>query len=143
MHSVLRSRCWLWTAGTNDKGYGKVKVEGRTVYAHRASWFLKHGEWTELHLLHQCDTPSCVRPSHLREGTNYENVQDKMSKGRWKGSSLCGEKHPRAKLKDRTVRRIRELHGQGFTQAHLAKRFRKVGRSQIQRIVSGENRKAA
>jgi len=113
------------------------------VYAHRAAWFLEHGVWPELDLLHQCDTPACVRPDHLLEGTNDDNVQDKMSKGRWRGGSLSGEKHPRAKLKDKAVRRIRELHEEGLTQAILAKRFRKVGKSQIQRIVSGENRKAA
>lgn len=142
-HPVLKTRCWLWTAGKNDKGYGKVKVDGKTVYAHRAAWFLERGKWPKKHLLHKCDTPACVRPDHVKEGTNRENVRDKMSKGRWRGGSLCGEKHPRAKLKDAAVRRIRALHEEGLTQACLAKRFRKVGRSQIQRIVSGENRKAA
>jgi hypothetical protein len=143
VHPVLGTRCWLWKAGTNVRGYGKFKVDGKTRYAHQVAWYLKHNRWTKMHLLHQCDTPGCVRPEHLREGTNLENVRDKMSKGRWRGSSLCGEKHPSSKLKDKAVRRIRELHGQGLTQASLARRFRKVGKSQIQRIVSGENRKAA
>ena len=142
-HPKLKTCCWLWTAGKNSKGYGKFKLAGKTKYAHHVSWFLKHGKWPEQHVLHKCDTPACVRPDHAREGSNHENVQDKMLKGRWRGSSLCGEKHPRAKLKDKAVRRIRELHEKGLTQARLAKRFRKVGRSQIQRIVSGENRKAA
>jgi hypothetical protein len=44
----------------------------------------------DIHVLHKCDTPNCVNPEHLFEGSNYDNVLDKMAKGRMpcmKGSS--------------------------------------------------------
>lgn len=59
-------RCLLWTAGRDADGYGKFKVDGRTVRAHR--WLYEH--WIGpipdgLELDHLCRTPACVNPAHL------------------------------------------------------------------------------
>jgi hypothetical protein len=52
-----------------------------------------------------------VRPSHLFEGTNDDNVQDKVSKGRQ--AVQRGEASPRAKLNDAKVIQIRALRAAG------------------------------
>lgn len=36
----------------------------------------------EQHVLHECDTPLCVRFSHLFLGSNDDNIADKTAKGR-------------------------------------------------------------
>jgi hypothetical protein len=56
------------------------------VYAHRWAWENVRGaipEGTEV--LHECDTPLCVRPTHLRIGTHAENLRDMMRRGRGRG----------------------------------------------------------
>lgn len=76
--------CWLWTASGHG-GYGKFYVarDRPRVRAHRFSWELEHGPIPEgLDVLHECDTPPCVRPSHLFLGTDEDNVRDMIEKGR-------------------------------------------------------------
>lgn len=76
--------CWLWTASLSG-GYGRFGLggHGRNVYAHRLSWKLAYGEVPHgKDVLHNCDTPCCVRPSHLFLGTDVDNARDRMEKGR-------------------------------------------------------------
>jgi len=78
--------CWIWTRSRARKGYGRAELDGhRDRLAHRLSWLLKRGHIPEgLHVCHKCDTTSCVRPSHLFVGTNKENMEDRVQKGRSK-----------------------------------------------------------
>jgi len=72
--------CWFWIGCVNEHGYGFFSYPPRQR-AHHIAWFLATGHWPEKHLLHSCDTPQCVNPAHLREGTNLENHQDAARKG--------------------------------------------------------------
>ena len=74
--------CWLWTASTINSGYGAVGFMGHRTTAHRMSWFLAHGSWPDLCVLHRCDVKLCVRPDHLFLGTQADNVRDMDEKGR-------------------------------------------------------------
>ena len=77
------SGCWLWNANKNNKGYGMFHVIGNKKLAHRISWQLRYGEIPEgMHVLHLCNTPACVKPTHLFLGTHQENMQDKLNHGR-------------------------------------------------------------
>ena len=96
--------CWLWTGGRAGGRYGKLKYRGRLVSAHRASWFLQHGVFPTLWVLHRCDTPLCVRPDHLFLGTAATNAQDSAQKGR-------RSRRGRRKLTETQVREIRQASG--------------------------------
>jgi hypothetical protein len=99
--------CWLWTGRPDDSGYGVIRYKGKKTKAHRLSWFLHFGHVPKnLHVLHKCDTPPCVRPDHLFLGTDLDNAQDRDKKKRRK--PLQGELHGAAKLKSEDIIAIRQ-----------------------------------
>lgn len=116
-------------------GYGRFNNAGIQALAHRAVWFLIHGSWPSKHVLHECDggASGCVRPEHLREGTQKENSRDMMRRGR----HFKGEQTPWAKLTESDVIAIkREYAAGGVTQQELAERYR-VGRRAVGRAIDG------
>ena len=75
--------CWLWQATKNQDGYGRFRVNGKLVQAHRYSYELHGGLIPDgLHVLHTCDRPNCVNPTHLFAGTHADNMQDMYRKQR-------------------------------------------------------------
>lgn len=77
------SGCWLWLTSVTDDGYGQFAWDGRTIPAHRASFMLFHGPIARgSQIRHLCDNPSCVNPDHLLIGTAFDNVQDRIRRGR-------------------------------------------------------------
>ena len=80
--------CLLWTAGTDQDGYGAFRaLGGRQYKAHRVAWIIAGNKITpdKPCVLHNCpsgDNPSCCNPAHLWAGTNTENQKDKARKGR-------------------------------------------------------------
>jgi hypothetical protein len=79
--------CWLWTGGTARKGYGAFTVHttggNKTLVAHRFAWRVTKGRIPRnLFVLHKCDNPPCVRPSHLWLGTQLDNIHDCIKKNR-------------------------------------------------------------
>lgn len=82
--------CWCWIAGTQSKGYGSFWISGKSYNAHRVSFMIANGYMPTLLVLHSCDVRRCVNPKHLREGTQLDNVQDMMDRGR---ANLTGLKY--------------------------------------------------
>lgn len=84
----------------NEKGYGVVgkgrRGEG-TTKSHIMSWYLKHGRYPNMCVLHKCDNPCCVKPSHLFLGTRADNNRDMWLKGRGKIPHWTGINNPRAR----------------------------------------------
>lgn len=89
--------CWLWTAATAS-GYGVFQLgrgEG-LVRSHRWAYERLVGPIEARHFLcHHCDTPACVRPSHLFVGTPLLNSLDMVAKGRAPGQwkTHCPQSH--------------------------------------------------
>ncbi len=94
-------------------GYGRTNIGGKMRLAHRIAYCKAKNidikEIDGLVVMHACDNPSCVNPEHLRLGTQQDNVDDMMKKGRHGFGVLVGEAHGRAKLTSEDVLRIREL----------------------------------
>jgi len=123
--------CWEWQGQTAGNGYGFFRLNGKKRPAHRVSWMLTNRQQipTGMHILHSCDHPPCVNPSHLRLGTHAENMREKAAKGRASGSPV---------LSPKDVERIRLLYALGgATQLDLSRQFG-VSQSQISLIVNGK-----
>jgi hypothetical protein len=116
--------CWIWIGYTSAKAYGQFQVNGRPVRAHRFSWEMSFGSISEgMVVCHRCDNPSCVRPEHLFLGTQNENVQDQMRKGRRTNHAAPGEQHHGSKLTEGQVAELRQARLEGRSTNGLAARF--------------------
>jgi hypothetical protein len=129
------SGCWEWGASTNGKGYGQINVggRGRPLLAHRVSWELMNGPIPDgLLVLHKCDNPPCVNPSHLFLGTVTDNMRDCARKGRAAKTGTGA-----VKLAAADVLEIRRLSERGVIQTVLARRFG-VSQAHISKILLRE-----
>ena len=101
--------CWEWTAGKQNHGYGKLRLpRGEQVYAHRYSWELHNGIIPNgMHVLHKCDNPSCVNPSHLFLGTHKDNMIDCGNKGR--RNQAKGSDSPKSVINKQERKDIKKL----------------------------------
>lgn len=79
---ILESGCIEWGMSAT-KGRGKVSLNGRKVYVHRAMWEQVNGPIPSGMLAcHACDNPLCVSPAHIFIGTHADNMRDMVEKGR-------------------------------------------------------------
>jgi hypothetical protein len=68
--------CWVWTGAQSEHGYGRVKVGGRVVGAHRACWVWCRGAIPRrAELDHLCRNRACCNPRHMQLVTRSENVR--------------------------------------------------------------------
>lgn len=96
--------CWEWQGGRNEQGYGRFRVDGKLVRAHRFSYALHNGDLRDDDVLHSCDNPPCCNPHHLFSGTNDDNIEDRNEKGRQAKGEMVGG----SKLTVEQVRMIRD-----------------------------------
>lgn len=62
-------QCWLWTGGTNSKGYGIFTISYPvTELAHRVAYELKKSSLRAGYVVRQsCKERRCVNPNHLKQ----------------------------------------------------------------------------
>lgn len=126
--------CWNWMGSRSAKGYGFFRARGKTVTSHRFVWEIACGEEPSGHLLHSCDNPSCVNVRHLREGTNADNVRDRMERGR--PTARPGSLNGRAKLNESGAKEIKDMLRRGVDRGVIAGRMG-VSRSTVNHIATG------
>lgn len=127
--------CWLWTGAIAKKtGYGKVAVPtehgSQHTNIHRVAWTLWRGPIpVRIKVCHHCDIKHCGSPDHLFLGTQKQNMEDMVEKGRSltgdRNPSIThaarlvrGERHHQSKLTWTQVleaRRLHQQHGMGPT----------------------------
>jgi hypothetical protein len=131
--------CWNWKGWRDKDGYGQIKIGRKGILAHRAAYQFFTGKIPDgLLICHKCDNPSCVNPNHLFLGTQKDNIQDAVKKGRMAANdkhysrlypeklargnrsgrrlhpeSYLGERNSRSKLAEEQVKEIRALYAMG------------------------------
>lgn len=102
--------CWWWHGSRQRGGYGAFKLKKPlNVKAHTLSWVMKNGPIPDgLCVLHHCDNPSCINPAHLFLGTQRDNYDDAVAKGRHVSFPAVrqGEANYFAKLNEAQAREI-------------------------------------
>lgn len=137
--------CWIWSASKQPSGYGQFGCErsligieqpGYTMTgAHKVAWILTNGAIPGgLYVLHKCDNPPCCNPNHLFLGTQIDNMQDCLKKGRHGHGTTGAKKHSpemiRAAVDDYAtshdpVTKIAIRHG--IAESHLRRLIEKHG----------------
>lgn len=150
---IPEAGCWIWE-GALSAGYGSFRNTRKepTKSAHRESYKAFYGNIPKgMHVLHRCDVRACCNPHHLMLGTNQDNIEDSVRKGRRKGISgkrgitkigmqynwttKPGPKELRFSVAQ--VEDMRKRWEEGETQVSIA-RFYKVNSGYVSRIVRGE-----
>jgi hypothetical protein len=95
---------------------------------------------------HKCDNPKCINPDHLETGTDYDNVQDMIERGRFNvtqshkfsSEEIQGEKNFNAKLNKDIVIEIFSQLNNGAKQKEIAKKY-EISPTAISKMVRGIN----
>lgn len=112
--------CWNWRASRIKKDWhGQWRnAAGQTELVHRAAWRLFKGDIPKgMFILHHCDNPICVNPSHLFMGSQSDNAKDMWQKRRANPGISIGEKHGMSKITADIVRAIRSSTESGVALA--------------------------
>ncbi len=157
--------CWEWRRNLTKQGYGQIRRGGKgdgNVYAHRLAWELAAGAPIPpgMDVCHTCDNRRCVRNDtpgiyiirgiarprygHLWLGTNADNVQDAVDKGRNVVEHLRilrprwrGENHGNAKLSAQQVATIKAVCQRGRIRRAVIARHYGVSPALITMIANG------
>jgi len=104
--------CWNWTGYISNHGSGAFVIGTKRYLPYRVSWEFINGPIPKgMQVCHKCDNRKCVRPDHLWLGTQKDNVQDMIEKGRqstFDKTSIRGELCGNSKLNSKQVLEIRE-----------------------------------
>lgn len=136
----LENGCWICeTAYHQAKGYFNIQITENGVQngvkVHRFSYEHFKGKIPNGKLVcHTCDFRACCNPEHLFAGTQSDNVQDMVAKGR----GLVGEKNGNTKFTEADVLRIYRYLDQGLRRVEIAKKFG-VADVTISHIATGRN----
>lgn len=117
--------CLEWTASSKGSpGYGKFRIDGRNVLAHRYAWELINGPIPDgMYACHRCDNRKCCNPDHIFIGTPTENVHDMIAKGRAVHTPLTGESNGNSKLTAAQVLDLRSGKYDGMADGEIAPLF--------------------
>ena len=89
--------CWTWIGSCDADGYGTIMLNYIQWRTHRLAYHLSIGPIPPgMGVLHSCDNPPCCNPSHLRIGTNLDNMRDRSKRGRHRNQKKesCPLGHP-------------------------------------------------
>lgn len=92
--------CWTWTANKSPDGYGRFWAGGKLHQAHRISYEWEFGAIAGGMVIdHECHNRSCVRPDHLRQATQKQNMENRAGAEARNKAGIRGVYHHEARNK--------------------------------------------
>lgn len=120
-HAPALGPCHEWTGARVGKGYGRIRMHGKSVQTHVYGWTRIHGPVSPGQFVcHRCDNPSCCNPAHLYVGSLQDNARDAKERG----LVPRGSQKWNVKLTEWDVRDIREMYPEcGLSQREIAEGY--------------------
>lgn len=123
--------CIAWPWSDKRSGYTRVFIDGEKVLAHRWVYEQFHGPLARQVgpgaigpvVMHACDVRWCVRPGHLSLGTQGDNIQDAVTKGRMGGGGTRKPSRPYRRVDGDEAEEMRRLVASGIRQSTVARLF--------------------
>ena len=117
--------CWNWQGAVTSRGYGCVRVDNKTVGAHRRAYEVSKGPIADgMVICHQCDNKLCCNPAHLWLGTHLDNAMDYNDKGK-------------RKLRAEDIPGIRQLFREGMNKSAIGRRYG-ITETAVRQIIKGQ-----
>jgi hypothetical protein len=118
---VADNGCWEWQ-GARSHGYGVMMRDRQRLRVHRVSYELWRGSIPNgMVMRHSCDNPCCVNPSHLEIGTQADNIQDTVVRGRHGRRKLTKNQVEAIRFSTESNRALADKHGVGIIAIRRAK----------------------
>lgn len=85
---IVNDGCWGWKDKPYKNGYPYLQVgrKGKKEKASRVSFYIHNGYLPEI-VRHSCDNTICTNPAHLIGGTQWDNMNDRRTRGRAKNQN--------------------------------------------------------
>jgi hypothetical protein len=132
------SGCHIWIGGKSSSGYGTCGNAEKSRKAHHVAYERAYGPLPKSRsghqdfvIMHLCDNRLCVNPSHLKLGSQLENIKDRQDKRR---QARRGANHRWNKITPECLERIKEAYLFGAIGTDLANIYG-VAHSVIYRIL--------
>lgn len=135
---IIDTPCYVWTGYIcKDTGYGKISNRpGNPIGTHVAAFVLANGSVPiGMQVLHECDYRPCVR--HIYAGTQAQNMQDAVDRGRHRPSGCHGSRVGTSKLTESEVAEIKRRLRSGEQGRSIAREL-DLTDSVISRIKTGQ-----
>lgn len=111
--------CWIFL-GAPRGGYGAIKLDGKVIGAHVASFMVHKGPVSSDRIvMHSCDHAMCVNPDHLSLGTKKQNAQDAIDKGIIKPFRPTRDKP----LTDAEIAQIKSDYDRGVSSNAISRKY--------------------
>jgi hypothetical protein len=70
------SGCWIWQLTRGPRGYGEIRVDGKSRRAHRVVYARFHDDLSpDMDLHHTCFNRLCVNPAHLQQLSKSDHAK--------------------------------------------------------------------
>lgn len=130
--------CLIWT-GAMNRGYGRIKVDGRDVKAHRYAWERVNGPIPDGMVIdHKCWNTACVNVGHLRVATPSENTRYQQPVSNATGVKNVTYSH--GKYYVNVVKDKRRYYGGGYADLDEAARVAEALRVKLHGEFAGNHR---
>lgn len=123
-------------------GYGEFWISPKLEFAHRIAYFLDNGALDDdKYVLHRCDNPQCVKPSHLYLGTQSDNNKDAYARRRRKATppDSRGANNSHVRLTRDQVLEIKTRRRDGERGVDLAREYG-ISPQHVANIMNGQRR---